>query len=61
MKDIQGELKKWAQVNGIDVQEQTAPKKKKSQERFTERELQKLMNMDKPTYRRGAGGAIRNR
>lgn len=61
MKDIQGEMEKWAVANGVEVKKTEVLKKKKSTEKLSERDLKKLMGVDQPTYRRVSGGAMRQR
>ncbi|KFZ32340.1 phage protein [Anoxybacillus flavithermus] len=38
-----------------------ARKKKRGKERLTERDLKELMGVGRPVYRRGKGGAFRQR
>lgn len=61
MKDMQGEMKKWAASNGVEIKEIITIKKKKNKEQFSKREIQQLMDMNRQTYRRGSSGAIRQR
>ena len=64
MRTIQQELKKWMKVNEVQQRKdkrKKASKKKRGKERLTEREIKELMGVGRPVYRRGKGGAFRQR
>ncbi|AXM88478.1 hypothetical protein B379_04290 [Anoxybacillus ayderensis G10] len=61
MRTIQQELKKWMKVNKVQQRQKKARKKKRGKERLTERDLKELMGVGRPVYRRGKGGAFRQR
>ena len=63
MRTIQQELKKWMKVNKVQQRQNNkkARKKKRGKERLTEREIKELMGVGRPVYRRGKGGAFRQR
>lgn len=64
MRTIQQELKKWMKVNKVQQRKdkrKKARKKKRGKERLTEREIKELMGAYRPIYRRGKGGAFRQR
>lgn len=48
MKDLREQLRGWKKMNMKD-------------EKLSVRELQELMGMNRPIYKRGKGGAIRNK
>ncbi|KIP21120.1 hypothetical protein JV16_01614 [Anoxybacillus ayderensis] len=62
MRTIQQELKKWMKVNKErQNKRKKARKKKRGKERLTERDIKELMGVCRPVYRRGKGGAFRQR
>ncbi|OSX53653.1 hypothetical protein [Anoxybacillus ayderensis] len=62
MRTIQQELKKWMKVNKErQNKRKKARKKKRGKEWLTERDLKELMGVGRPVYRRGKGGAFRQR
>jgi hypothetical protein len=56
MKCFKDQLRKWQHDNGKKPKE-----KKQKQERLSERDIRELMGMNKAIYRRGPGGAFRQR
>lgn len=46
--------------NDKKKQQEKSPKRR-NKEKLTIREIEDLMNMNTPTYKRGKGGAIRNK
>ncbi|MBE2905389.1 MULTISPECIES: hypothetical protein [Anoxybacillus] len=64
MRTIQQELKKWMKVKKVRQHQnkrKKARKKKRDKERLTERDIKELMGVGRPVYRRGKGGAFRQR
>lgn len=63
MRTMQQQLHKWMKVNKMHrpARNQKEPKPKRARKDFSERELRGLMGMDRPVYRRGKGGAFRQR
>ncbi|MCM3663470.1 hypothetical protein M3204_03590 [Mesobacillus subterraneus] len=61
MRTIQGELTKWASKNKVPLKKQRDKKVKAKPMVMTTREVQELMGIYKPTYRRSKGGAIRQK
>lgn len=61
MRTIQGELTKWASKNKVHLKKQRDKKVKAVPMPLTTREVQELMGVYKPTYRRSKGGAIRQK
>jgi hypothetical protein len=65
MKTIQQELQKWLKINQnmerAEKKKKRVKKKKIPKERLTERDLKELMGIKRPVYRRGKGGAFRQK
>jgi hypothetical protein len=61
VRTIQGELTKWASKNQMSIKKQRDKKVKAKSRPMTTREVQELMGVYKPTYRRSKGGAIRQK
>jgi hypothetical protein len=65
MKTIQQEIQKWLRVNQkmerATKTKKKVKKKKRHKERLTERDLKELMGINRPVYRRGKGGAFRQK
>ena len=64
MRTIQQQLQKWMKVNKMmhrPIRNKKETKRKRPKEQFTERELRELMGTNRPIYRRGKGGAFRQR
>ncbi|MCL6456509.1 MAG: hypothetical protein K6T85_00740 [Gorillibacterium sp.] len=64
MRTIQQELKKWMKANKVKHRKNKHKKERKQKrrkERLTEHEIKELMGVGRPVYRRGKGGAFRQR
>lgn len=62
MGTLQGELSKWAKNNHFKqkcAKSTQQPKKQKG--KLSTRDLEELMGTRKPVYRRGKGGAVRQK
>lgn len=62
MNEFKKQLKDWSEQNGIEVDpvKEAAPGKKRT-ESFSRRDWEELMGRNKPTYKRGRGGTIKQR
>lgn len=64
MRTIQQELQKWMKINKVKQRKskhKKVRKQKQRKERLTERDIKELMGVGRPVYRRGKGGAFRQR
>lgn len=62
MRSLQSELiKHGCRASRQGINRKNTRTKDKPKERLTDRELRDLMGMNRDTYRRGTGGAIRRR
>ena len=65
-RELKEQLKEWKQqhreVTGYGKKKKRRQKAEKGKpEQLSEREIKDLMGMNKPVYRRGKGGALRQR
>ncbi|AWO73897.1 hypothetical protein C1N76_04465 [Geobacillus thermoleovorans] len=62
MRTIQDQMQKWIKANNMTYHpERNRKERKRNKERLTEREINELMGTYRPIYRRGKGGAFRQR
>ncbi|MED4922919.1 hypothetical protein P9743_01260 [Anoxybacillus geothermalis] len=64
MRTIQDQMRKWIKANNMTYhpeRNRKERKQKRNEERMTEREIKELMGTYRPIYRRGKGGAFRQR
>ncbi|WP_025950446.1 hypothetical protein [Geobacillus thermocatenulatus] len=64
MRTIQDQMQKWIKANNMAYRPERnrkERKQKRDKERLTEREIKELMGTYRPIYRRGKGGAFRQR
>ena len=64
MRTMQDQMKKWIKANNMvyrPEKNQKERKWKRNKERMTEREIKEMMGVFRPVYRRGKGGAFRQR
>jgi hypothetical protein len=63
VKTLQQGLSEWAKKNNFKVRKGKHRKEKKTKpkEKLSYRDIQELMGIHKPVYRRGKGGSFRQR
>ncbi|WJQ11113.1 hypothetical protein QT237_02920 [Geobacillus stearothermophilus] len=62
MRTMQDQMQKWIKANNMAYRsERNRKERKRNKERLTEREIKELMGVCRPVYRRGKGGAFRQR
>jgi len=64
MRTMQDQMQKWIKANNMTYRPERNRKERKhkrNKERMTEREIKELMGVCRPVYRRGKGGAFRQR
>lgn len=62
MGTLQDELKQWANKNNFKHSEKKPNVQvKKKKEKLSTRDLEELMGTRKPVYKRGKGGAVRQK
>ncbi|KLR75317.1 phage protein [Geobacillus sp. T6] len=62
MRTMKDQMQKWIKANNMAYRsERNRKERKRNKERLTEREINELMGTYRPIYRRGKGGAFRQR
>lgn len=62
MRTMKDQMQKWIKANNMAYRsERNRKERKRNKERLTEREIKELMGVCRPVYRRGKGGAFRQR
>jgi hypothetical protein len=64
MRTLQQGLSEWAKKNNLKVRQGKHRKEKKTKppkEKLSYRDIQELMGINKPVYRRGKGGSFQQR
>ncbi|AWP37785.1 hypothetical protein DXF96_00220 [Heyndrickxia coagulans] len=61
MRTVQDELKKWKKNNKPRKNKARGRPRKRKSEHLSEREIKDLMGYYEPVFRRGKGGALRQR
>ncbi len=55
------QLEEYKKKNDIKTPNPKKKKRKPKTEKFSQKEIKSLMGIDRPTYRRGKGGSIKQR
>lgn len=65
LRTLQGELSKWTSKNQVKTKKNTssgkANKPNKSNEKLSPKDIEELMGIRKPIYKRSKGGAIKQK